>query len=116
MAYRFGATVYDDTHPWMNTKDRVDYQRAFAEGTFEQRLRAAALLTASPATPNIEITVNLTTTNYGQQEVDDTPLTIGDILGHDLDDDGHLHDMHTTEFTGKISGRDGTDVPSLPLW
>jgi len=55
-----GDTVYDGTHTWNNEHDKGAYKRAFMQGTDEERLMAAALMCADPATPESMIRSNLT--------------------------------------------------------
>lgn len=107
-------TVYDTTHSWQN--DRVEYARTFYGGTYEQSTCAQALITANPLTSNREIAQNMNTpvdpprTGYQSE-----PLTIEDVL-YGQQPQSHIGDAHTTDFSGKVSGRDGTSIPTIPMW
>lgn len=112
------ATVYDDTHTWQNTQDRVSYQRAFEEGTFEQRRIAQAFLSANPLTPDSEIRENMTVHKVPPREGYDTEeLTINDIFDGDISGDtNHLNDYSPSDWSGRTSGYEGTSVPTIPVW
>jgi hypothetical protein len=113
-------TIYDidANYHWQNANDRVAYEREMFGGTYEERTAAQALMTANPQTPNAEITANLDhpfiPAKYGY---DTDQITIDDILAGPLTQNrGHVADYHTTDFSGRVSGRDCTEIPSLPLW
>lgn len=121
-------TQYDDSHPWQdgyyayrapywnNASDRVAYERIFAQGSFEDRQIAQAMITQNPLTPNSEIaekmTVHTVPPKFGYN---DTEITINDVVQNDFTDD-HLFDRHTTEFSDRRSGVESTTIPSLPNW
>lgn len=114
------STVYDAdvNYHWQNANDRVAYQREFEQGDFEDKQCAWALLTANPQTPKIEIRENLnqpmSPDRFGY---DNDQLTITDIIkGRIADSRSHVADYHTTDFSGKVSGKESSEVPSLPLW
>jgi hypothetical protein len=117
---KVASTVYDAdvNYHWQNANDRVSYQREFFTGTYEQRLCAQALMTANPETPNEEISANLDNPYVPDRfGYDDNQITIHDILDGPLAESrSHVADYHTTDFSGKVSGRDGSEVNSLPLW
>ena len=47
--------MLDDTHSWNNDTDRYEYEKAFQEGSTEEKLMAAALMCADPNTPEAVI-------------------------------------------------------------
>lgn len=106
--------VYDHSSNWRSTEDRVAYQRAFSEGSGEQRKIALALLTANPETPEADITANLTVAGvpprFGYQ---DTPVVIEDMFSRNL---GHVNDFAPTNFSGQQGSYSGTSGPALPMW
>ncbi len=118
MGYRIPNTVYDSgvNAQWQNANDRVAYQRAFNEGDGEQKRIAQALLTANPLTANIEIQHNMTTQGFPPRfGYDDTPLTLPQVLGDELDPN-NVDRRAWNDFSGTDSSYSGTDLPSLPIW
>ena len=107
-------TEYDMTHSWQN--DRVEYERTFYGGTYEQNTCAQALISANPMTSNKEIAENMNMPhNPPRSGYETKPLTIQDVL-YDQIPQSHIGDAHTTDFSGKVSGRDGTSIPTIPMW
>ena len=53
--WRLPDGLLDDTHAWNNDTDRAEYEKAFREGSLEERLMAAALTCADPSTPQAAI-------------------------------------------------------------
>ena len=111
-------TVYDRSHAWrwQNMNDRVMYERNFAGGTYEDRQIAQAMIVANPETPNAEIQEKMTVPAPPPRTgIISEQLTINDVLSVSLED-VHSHDMHTTDFSGRVSGYEGSSFPSLPMW
>lgn len=55
VGFRLPDSLLDDTHQWNNELDRVEYEKAFREGSTEEKLMAAALVCADPNTPEAQI-------------------------------------------------------------
>lgn len=110
-------TRYDYTHPWYNNlQDKVEYERAFSGGSYQDRTIAQAMITANPVTPNAEISEKMTIPGVPDRfgyRIDEKGIM--DVLDNNLED-AHLNDMHTTDFSGKRSGMESSSVPSLPMW
>jgi hypothetical protein len=120
MGYIVSSTTYDAgvNFKWINSTDRVAWQRAFYEGNSQTRKEAVALLTANPETSEKEISVNLNDAvvppRFGTMTV---PLTIERILQNDLlYADSHVADRYTTDFSGENGSYSGTDRPALNVW
>jgi hypothetical protein len=118
MSYPVADTMYDSTHTWQNTQDRVAYQRAFAQGTMQDRKIAQALITANPLTPNSEIMINMNQppapVRFGTITV---PLTIDKVLQGDLDyESSHVNDSTTSDFSGSNGAYESTSQPCLTVW
>jgi hypothetical protein len=109
-------TRYDYTHPWfVNANDRVAYERAFNVGTFEERQVAQAMLSQDLLTTNAEIRTKMTVSSVPPRFGYDTEeKTINDVIDPFVDE--HVGDAHTTDFSGRVSGFEGTSIPSLPNW
>lgn len=53
--WRVPDSAMDSTHSWNNDTDRAEFMKAFAEGSTEEKLMAAALTCADPNTPEAAI-------------------------------------------------------------
>jgi hypothetical protein len=111
---QFPDGQYDFTHTWQNANDRVSYERTFKLDPVEQGKIAVALGTADPATPEAQITANLTVPGvpprFGYR---DTPFTIGDMFTRNL---GHMNDFAPTNFSGQLGEFSGSSTPATPAW
>ena len=110
-------TRYDYTHPWVNNlQDKVEYERAFSGGTYQQRTIAQAMIVANPVTPNAEIQEKMTIPaspprfGYGSEK-----NNITDIIDDNFED-LQLNAPHVNDFSGRRSGMESSSVPSLPMW
>lgn len=121
MGYIVASTTYDAgvNFKWINSTDRVMWQRAFYEGNAQTRKEAVALLSANPATSNKEIVMNLNDVQVPPKKYGTTtvPLTITRILENELlYEDSHVADRYTTDFSGENGSYAGTDRPALNIW
>lgn len=116
MGYRIPDTIYDSgvNAFWVNTNDRVAYQRAFNEGGNEQKRISQAMIVANPLTTNKEIAGNMNKPNVPSRfGYDDQEIGITDILSNEMD----RNNVHAwNDFSGRDSSYSGTDIPSLPIW
>lgn len=113
-------TIYDQTHTWQNANDRVAWQRTIAEGSPEEQKMARDLMNADPGTPSSYIANTMTAfripPRYGY---DTTPPTIYDVIELSSDDnisDPHASDYMMTDFSGSKARREGSEIPSMPMW
>jgi hypothetical protein len=109
--YEHGAT-------WVNTNDRVMWERTFAVGTDEQRRIAQAAITADPNTPGDEIRLKMT---MPPPPAMSAPVKVSPGLDDVLrvgaqPDSAHLYDRSPTDFSGTRAVREGSSYPSISAY
>lgn len=118
MGYVLASTVYDagTNFAWQNAHDRVSYQRAFEQGSTQDRKVAQALISANVTTPNIEIRVNMSQPPVVELDHPvNIPPTIDDILANDINFNAkHLNDSAATDFSGSNGSYGATERPYVP--
>lgn len=106
--------VYDHSHTWQNTNDRVSYERSFKQDPVEVAKIGVALQFADPNTPEVLIQERLTVPGvpprFGYR---DTAFTIDDMFSRNL---GHVNDFAPTNFSGQQGSFSGTSTPAVPAW
>jgi hypothetical protein len=82
------------------------------EGPYEQQQIAKAKLTADPGTPaaTIRQVIPVVPPRFGYP-IDE--LGVQDIVSGEFD---RTNDRAPTDFSGKVSGYEGTSYPSLQMW
>lgn len=116
MPVQFPDGVYDYTHTWQNENDRVAWERSISQDPVETAKILAALQTADPATPNIEIQLAMTSPVTAERDmvIDRTPIGVDDCFGGQLD--SHVNDFSPSNFSGRKGEFSGTGLPSMPAW
>lgn len=109
MPFSLGDAIYDRTHTWQNTQDRVEFERAFTSGRPAEIRMAVACLTADPLTSEDEIRELLCQPalppRYGY---DDSAMTIDDVFSI-----SETRDAAVTDFSGGKGSYTGSDRNSI---
>lgn len=106
---------YDYTHGYQNANDRVEYERTVSQDPVEVAKISAALTTADPSVPNMEIQDALSVHGTPPtQGYDRTPLGVDACFGGQTAP--NVNDYAPTNFSGRQSQFQGTGLPSMPAW
>lgn len=105
----FPDGMYDHSHAWQNSTDRVQWERTWQIGTEGQQKMAQAALTADPSMPAEVIRANMTAPVIAQAG-SKTEMTLDDVLnvGPQGFNPGHLYDRAPTDFSGTPAGMQGS--------
>lgn len=105
--------IIDGTHTWNNRNDQVEFERAFQQGTIQEKLMAIALYCADPATPENRIrrqgTAPMPPSRFGYSKIE--PTLDDAFAGFKPPDPSSMMD-----YSGNSNNVPPTQTNNLTVW